>query len=95
MFRAPIREGLCLELLEERHAPEVFSLVDRDRDRDYLRQWLPWVDATKTADETLRFIKSSLEQFASGRGCCVRAKLVTGLANRSKGRASCRLPVAP
>ena len=66
MFRAPIRENLYLEILEERHAPELFSLVDRDR--DYLRQWLPWVDATKTADDTLSFIKSSLEQFASGHG---------------------------
>jgi ribosomal-protein-serine acetyltransferase len=66
MFRAQLRENLYLKLLEERHAPEVFSLVDRDR--DYLREWLPWVDATVTEDDSLSFIKSSLEQFASQKG---------------------------
>jgi ribosomal-protein-serine acetyltransferase len=43
-----------------------FSLVDQDR--AYLRQWLPWVDATETVDDTLSFIRSSLEQFASNKG---------------------------
>ncbi len=66
MFRAQALENVYLQLLEERHAPEVFSLVDRDR--AYLREWLPWVDATQTQDDTLSFIRSSLEQFASNKG---------------------------
>ena len=66
MFRAQVRENLYLQLLEDRHAAEVFSLVDRDR--DYLREWLPWVDATETQEDTLSFIRSSLEQFASQKG---------------------------
>jgi len=66
MFRAHIRESASLHLLEERHAAEVFSLVDQDR--AYLREWLPWVDATQTVDDTLSFIRSSLEQFASNKG---------------------------
>jgi ribosomal-protein-serine acetyltransferase len=66
MFRAQIREDLYLQLIEERHAAEVFSLVDQDR--AYLRKWLPWVDATATVDDTLSFIRSSLEQFASNKG---------------------------
>jgi ribosomal-protein-serine acetyltransferase len=66
MFRAQIRDHVYLQLLEERHAAEVFSLVDQER--DYLREWLPWVDATETLDDTLSFIKSSLEQFASNHG---------------------------
>jgi ribosomal-protein-serine acetyltransferase len=66
MFRAQIREDLYLQLLEERHAPEVFSLTDQDR--AYLRQWLPWVDATHTVDDTLSFIRSTLEQFATNKG---------------------------
>lgn len=66
MFRAQIREDLYLQLLEERHAAQVFSLADRDR--AYLRQWLPWVDATETVDDTLSFVRSSLEQFASNKG---------------------------
>jgi ribosomal-protein-serine acetyltransferase len=66
MFRAPLRDHLYLQLLEERHGSEVFSLVDQER--DYLREWLPWVDATQTLDDTLSFIRSSLEQFASNHG---------------------------
>ena len=66
MFRAIVREDVYLELLEERHAAEVFSLVNQDR--KYLREWLPWVDATETVDDTVSFIKSALEQFASNKG---------------------------
>jgi ribosomal-protein-serine acetyltransferase len=66
MFRLHVRDHVYLQLLEERHGAEVFSLIDRER--DYLREWLPWVDATETLDDTLSFIKSSLEQFASQKG---------------------------
>jgi len=66
MFRAQVRENVYLQLLEERHAAEVFSLCDHDR--AYLREWLPWVDATETVEDTLSFIRSSLEQFASNKG---------------------------
>ena len=66
MFRAPVRENVFLQLLEEGHAAEVFSLVDRDR--AYLREWLPWVDATELIDDTLSFIRASREQFASNKG---------------------------
>lgn len=66
MFRAELNRDLYLQLLEERHAAEVFTLVDQDRAS--LREWLPWVDATETQDDTLIFIRSSLEQFASNKG---------------------------
>jgi ribosomal-protein-serine acetyltransferase len=66
MFHASVRPGLELRLLEERHAAALFAAVDRDR--EYLREWLPWVDATTTQDDSLAFIKASLEQFASNIG---------------------------
>ena len=66
MFRATIRTDLELRLLEERHAAEVFALVNQDR--AYLRQWLPWVDSTLTADDSVAFIRAALEQFAAGDG---------------------------
>lgn len=53
-------------MLEERHAAPVFALVDRDR--EYLREWLPWVDSTLRQEDTLSFIRASLEQFASNSG---------------------------
>jgi ribosomal-protein-serine acetyltransferase len=64
MFRATIRPDLELRLLEERHAPEVFAVVNQNR--AYLRQWLPWVDSTLTADDSVAFIRAALEQFAAG-----------------------------
>jgi ribosomal-protein-serine acetyltransferase len=66
MFSKPLRDGFELRLLEERHADEVFSVVERERQR--LRPWLAWVDATRTPDDSLSFIRASLEQFANNRG---------------------------
>lgn len=64
MFRAIVRPGLDLRLLEERHAPALFALVNQDR--AYLRQWLPWVDSTLVEDDSLSFIRATREQFAAG-----------------------------
>ena len=66
MFSAPLRDGFDLRLLEERHAEEMFAAIDRNR--EHLRQWLPWVDATTTVDDGLAFIRSSLEIFAAQEG---------------------------
>jgi ribosomal-protein-serine acetyltransferase len=66
MFATPLREGFELRLLEERHADEMFAAIERNR--EHLRQWLPWVDATQTAADGLAFIRSSLEMFAAQQG---------------------------
>jgi len=66
MFEKQIRDGVFLRLMEERHAPEIFAVVDRER--AYLREWLPWVDQTKDVDYSADFIKRSLEQFAHNEG---------------------------
>jgi ribosomal-protein-serine acetyltransferase len=66
MFQKSIRDGMCLKLMEERHAPEIFAVVDRER--TYLREWLPWVDMSTEVEHTLNFIKTSLKQFAGNDG---------------------------
>ena len=66
MFRASVRPGVELRLLEERHAATVFARIDGNR--EYLREWMPWVDATLTEGDTLAFIRASLEQFAGNNG---------------------------
>lgn len=66
MFRAPISSATELRLLEERHAATVFGLIHQDR--EYLREWLPFVDATRTEEDTMSFIKFSREQFAANEG---------------------------
>ena len=62
MFKFTIDNELELKLLELRYADELFALTDQNRLR--LRQWLPWVDDTKTADDTRTFIQGALHGFA-------------------------------
>ena len=66
MFNKKIRDDVYLKVLEERHAPEVFEVVERER--AHLREWLPWVDMTTEVEHTLNFIKTSLQQFAGNDG---------------------------
>lgn len=39
-----------------------------ERNRGHLRRWLPWLDATRTVDDTLGFIRTTEAQHAAGRG---------------------------
>jgi ribosomal-protein-serine acetyltransferase len=66
MFSTHVRPDLVLRILTERHAATAFALVDQDR--KYLREWLPWVDASHSSDDTLAFIRSSREQLAAESG---------------------------
>ena len=52
-----------------------FAMVDAgalyaaaDRNRAYLRQWLPWVDRTHSSDDIRDFIAARLEQFEANGG---------------------------
>ena len=55
-----------LRILEERHAREVADLVDQNRTS--LRKWLPWVDNSRSVEDSRAFIRSSLQQFAQNEG---------------------------
>jgi ribosomal-protein-serine acetyltransferase len=66
MFSKIVQPGVELRLVEDRHALEIYSVVDAHR--RYLREWLPWVDATNTPDATREWIRTSLKQFARGHG---------------------------
>ncbi len=44
-----------LRRVAPKHAEALFALVEQDRAR--LREWLPWIDNTKTANDTKTFIK--------------------------------------
>ena len=55
-----------LRLLEESDAEELFSLVNRNR--AYLREWLPWLDGNTTLDDSRLFILHSTEQHLGNRG---------------------------
>ncbi len=66
MFSHKLGENTELRLLEERHAQELTDLTDRNR--EYLRAWLPWVDASRTVEDRKKFIRGALKQFAENSG---------------------------
>ena len=55
-----------LRTYEEEHAEEVFAVVDRNR--EYLREWLPWVDSTVSVEHIMEFIRRGLVQQANDDG---------------------------
>jgi|SRR5450432_54586 ribosomal-protein-serine acetyltransferase len=63
MFHLDLGGGLELRLLEESDADEVFRAVERNREQ--LREWLPWVDRTVSAEEPRQYILLSLQQYAN------------------------------
>ncbi len=65
-FSLAIGQGLELRLFEEAEAAEIFALVDRNR--VYLRQWLPWVDYETSPEDSLEFIRRSQQQYTNNEG---------------------------
>jgi hypothetical protein len=63
MFAYRIDDDLELRMLEERHAQELFEVIDRDRED--LRTWLPWVDGSRSADDITAFIRSAGQELAA------------------------------
>jgi ribosomal-protein-serine acetyltransferase len=66
MQRGPPAKGAEIRLLEERDADELFSLIDRNR--EHLKRWMPWLDDTRTVEDSKAFVRRSLEQFARHEG---------------------------
>jgi len=66
MFRYRVDGDIELKMLEEEHSRELFSLVDKNR--DYLREWLPWLDRNQTEEDSKTFIRNSFVQFIEGVG---------------------------
>ena len=66
MFPIRLNEDVALELLELRHADELFRATDADR--AHLREWLPWLDATKSAQDTEAFIELTRKQHLDNNG---------------------------
>lgn len=62
--------ALRLRILREDEAPALFALTDRNR--AWLRAWLPWLDTTKTVADSLAFIQFirrdylATERFSAG-----------------------------
>ena len=66
MFRRTVAPGVEIKLLESAEAKTLYSVADRNRGR--LRQWLPWVDQTRSSEDVRMFILRVLEQYHSNLG---------------------------
>jgi ribosomal-protein-serine acetyltransferase len=65
-FPHRISPELSLEILELRHANDLYLITDANR--EHLRQWLPWVDAMKDVADTRAFIQTARRQMAANNG---------------------------
>ena len=65
-FRYIIDQETELRLLEEEHTEALFVLTDQNR--EYLRQWLSWVDNIESVEDSRRYIRSAVKQFTDENG---------------------------
>ena len=66
MFYRELNQELKLAVIMPHFAEVLNSLVDRNR--EYLKEWLPWLDNTTEQKDAEKFIKMSVSQMAEGRG---------------------------
>jgi len=66
MFTRRVAPGIDLRLIESRDAEEIFAVVERNR--AYLREWLPWVDYTESSEDVRRFSERVRNQFENNQG---------------------------
>ena len=66
MFRLTVGPGIEIRQFAGADAATVFAVVERNR--PYLRQWLPWVDRTNSAEDVGEFITHAGAQYDAGYG---------------------------
>lgn len=66
MFPIRLNDDVTLELLEMRHADELFRVTDVNR--SHLREWLPWLDKNKSPEDTTAFIRLTRKQLVDNNG---------------------------
>ena len=66
MFEIQIEPEFSLDLLHPGHTTELFAVVEKNR--DHLREWLPWLDHSKEENDTREFIKTTMKQHADDMG---------------------------
>lgn len=63
MFNYKVDDEITIKMLNVSDAEQLFGMTDKSR--KYLRKWLPWVDHTKTVQDSLNFILNSFELYAN------------------------------
>jgi len=79
MFDHKVNDKLSIRRLSLKDAEVVFDLTHKNR--SYLREWLPWVDATQSANDTAIFIQyaeKSWKKREAWHGCMVYEDMIVG-----------------
>jgi ribosomal-protein-serine acetyltransferase len=66
-FPIIVREDLELRRRVESDAEAVFQVIDKNR--EYLKQWLPWLDDSQTVEDLRKYIQSDIAEFEKKEGC--------------------------
>jgi ribosomal-protein-serine acetyltransferase len=66
MFRRTVAPEIEMRQFDPRDAETVFAVVDRNR--EHLRQWLPWVDHSHSPEDLRQFILRVQAQFEADQG---------------------------
>jgi ribosomal-protein-serine acetyltransferase len=66
MFRREIAPGIEIRQFELSDAEELFDAICRNR--EYLWEWMPWVDATQGPEDIRNFISRTLVQYEGNQG---------------------------
>ena len=66
MFRRRVAPGIEMRQFELRDAETIFAVVERNR--EHLREWLPWVDGTHSPEDVRPFILRAQAQLEAGQG---------------------------
>lgn len=69
MFIQDIDEDINIRMLSVKDGKDLFEITDRSR--EYLREWLPWVDEIKSVQDSLNFIKNGFQIYAEQSGLTV------------------------
>lgn len=65
MFLYKIDDQLSLKQAEVNDAERLFELTESGR--EYMKEWLPWLDFTVTVDDTREFVKGTMLGYAENR----------------------------
>lgn len=65
MFLYKIDDQLSLKLAEVSDADRLFDLTEKAR--DYLKEWLPWLDLTTSVEDTREFLSGTMKGYAENK----------------------------
>jgi ribosomal-protein-serine acetyltransferase len=66
VFSLRVDDRTSIELLQQHRKEELYSLIDTNR--DYLRQWLPWVDKRQSPEDFESIIPMWIKKYADNNG---------------------------